>query len=367
MTTSTSSQVVEVPAPAAAPDSRLRMVDFPAGVVPPVVETMELEVRSYPGATAILKPSQGANNNKNIGAAYTADGELITETERAKPLRNWWPSPRRLPRGVKPTVHLEGRTFYAGAYQGHFGHVLLETLTRFWPDLDYHQFEHLLTIPKFVERAWNGETNDLYNRFMRLAQLPLERVRVVFEPMWCEELLVPTSPFRLAVAADPRFLTVFDQIGDRVERDVYQSDLSHLPKRIYFSRTKVTKNKRIWRERNADNEPAAEELFAQHGFEIVHPQLHPLEEQIALARNADVIAGCDGSALHLAMFSRPGTQLLAIDSRVVLNQFLIDQCRGLDAIHVWAGPEVPQTIVTEWSIDLPRVAGTLDLLFDSQR
>ena len=61
-----------------------------------------------------------------------------------------------------------------------------------------------------------------------------------------------------------------------------------------------------------------------------------MPDQVAVLRNAKVIAGCDGSALHMSAFSRPGTKLLAIDSRTVPNQFLVDQARQLDALHVLA-------------------------------
>lgn len=352
--------VVEIAPPPVAEASRLRVVDFPGDVAAPVLERMPLEVRSYPGATAVLVPSK-RGGSKNIGAAYAADGTLIEETQRAKPRRNWWPSPIQMPPGPRPAVHLEGRTVYAGRYVTHFGHIMLETMTRLWPDVDYHAYDHLLTIPKFVDQSWTGQRSVLFDQMVSLAGAPTDRVTVAVERVLCDELLVPSSPFRVAVAADPRFLDVFDRIGDHVEREVYRSDLGHLPRRIYLSRSKVDK-RRVKGQRSADNEPAAEALFARNGFEIIHPQTLPLTEQVALCRYADVLAGCDGSALHLAMFSRPGARMLAVDSRVVPNQFLIDQARGLDAVHLWAGTQESERRVTSWTIDLPRVAGALDLL-----
>lgn len=362
--TATPGLVLEVEPPPLAAGSRLRVIDFPDGVVAPVVERLPLEVRSYPGAIAVLVPSN-RTGKKNVGAAYTAAGDLIEETQRAKPRQNWWPSPTHLPDGVEPAIHLDGRTFYAGRYVTHFGHILLETLTRFWPDVDYQAFDHLLTTPKFVDDSWSGRTSGLFDRMLSMADAPVGRMTVAVQPVRCDELLVPSSPFRVAVSADPRFLAVFDRIGDRVERDLYGSDLGHLPRRIYLSRSRLEK-RRTTKQRNADNERSAEEWFERNGFDIIHPQLLPLPEQIALCRNAQVIAGCDGSALHMAMFARPGARMLAIDSRAVPNQFLINQARGLDAVHLWAVTHESERRVTSWTIDLPRVGDALDMLLEGR-
>jgi capsular polysaccharide biosynthesis protein len=94
----------------------------------------------------------------------------------------------------------------------------------------------------------------------------------------------------------------------------------------------------------------------------VHPQELSIPEQIAILRGADVIAGCDGSALHMSAFSRPGTKLLAIDARTVPNQFLVDQARQLDALHVLAVDEALPGRSASWVIQTDRVQAALDLL-----
>ena len=80
-----------------------------------------------------------------------------------------------------------------------------------------------------------------------------------------------------------------------------------------------------------------------------------MADQVGLISRAEVIAGCDGSALHLALFAKPGTTLLAIDSRELVNQLMIDEVRGLDAVHVMANDRPAQERDTEWTADLDLV------------
>ena len=43
-------------------------------------------------------------------------------------------------------------------------------------------------------------------------------------------------------------------------------------------------------------------MFANLGYEIVHPEVLSLSEQVRVVRNARCIAGCAGSQLHLTTF-----------------------------------------------------------------
>ena len=74
-----------------------------------------------------------------------------------------------------------------------------------------------------------------------------------------------------------------------------------------------------------------------------------------------MIAGCDGSALHNVAFARPGTRVLAFDSRVIENQLAIEQACGLRSRHLWMGGRMPYSKPpADWPIDLERVRRNLD-------
>lgn len=353
-------EIVEVDRPDTFDAGRLRLMGFPTPYRPVLVGKRPLEVRSYADATAVSIASAGSGR-RDVGGAYDAAGALIVETERAKPLQEWWPTPRHLAANVQPRVRYEGRAFYAGRYTGHFGHILLETMTRFWADLDYAAYDQFVVIPKSFSHL-PVRVNGLFQKLLGHVGVPADRIVVTGERgVAFRHLDVPSAPIDLSVGADPRFLDVFDRIADRIVRDRYGGDLSGSPTRIYLSRSQLDDG-RPKGQPSAANEAEAEAFFEQRGFTVVHPQRLSISEQVMLARNADIIAGCNGSALHLAMCSRPGTALLALDIRHVSNQYLVDVARGLDAMHVWARSDDSVDWTTPWTIDMRRVRSGYDAL-----
>lgn len=352
-------EVVEIKNPGSVSTGRLRLVGFPGRQPPLSIERFDLELKTYRRTTALS--FVGGSKKHNFGAVYDDEMALIPATQRAKPGRNWAPSPPVMPEPAE-AQSLPGRTFFAGRHAVHFGHILLETLTRFWPSIDYDVYDHFLTIPSHGSGA-SSASNPLLEKLLRVARIPAEKLVVTLDqPLRCDELDVPSPPFKIADSADPRCLDVFDRIGARIERRRYGSDLSQFPDRIYLSRSHLQTKARSADKRSADNEVEVEDLMVRRGFEIVHPQERPIYEQVALARHADVIAGCDGSALHLGVFARPGARMLALDTRRVPNQFLINQARGLDAVHVWAATKEVDNRMATWAVALERAVAGLDLL-----
>ena len=65
-------------------------------------------------------------------------------------------------------------------------------------------------------------------------------------------------------------------------------------------------------DRFAINERVVEALFQEYGFEIVHPELANFAETVAQLRQAEVIAGTSGAALHHAAFLRPDSLVITL-------------------------------------------------------
>jgi len=77
------------------------------------------------------------------------------------------------------------------------------------------------------------------------------------------------------------------------------------------------------------NEVEIEEIFAGHGFEIIHPQQLSFADQIRIAHRAKVLAGFSGSQMLLSMFSEPDTQVVVIEPRkykTIVDPNLILSC-----------------------------------------
>lgn len=359
--TAARSPVMELPRPTVVHGGRLRLMGFPDRLPNFSVTKLELRVDEAEEVVALPLTMGGRHGRSMLGAAYDRDGNLLAESERSTRRKGWHDNPEHIADLRRPSAQrLPGRTLFAGRISRHFGHVLLETITRAWSDPDYNAYDQLLVYPN---RALNYtvSVSSLFRDVLNVAHIPVHKVHIMgTASIVIDRLDLPSSPFRLTSAADPRFLAAFDRIGCRVERDVYRGDLGRFPRRVYLSRSHLQDKRR------AVNEAGIEALMRDHGFAVVHPQELPLPEQVASIRSAQVIAGCDGSALHLATFARPGAKLLAVDTRVVANQFMIEQARELDAVHVWGAVEDIGNRLEPWSAHLTRIRSALELLLDDR-
>lgn len=350
----------EVPRPALMATGRLRLVDFP--VSPTAigrVERMQLETHTYRKATA-LPLERRTGSNRVRGAVYSRRSRLVRDTERAigQPGGHWHSNQRRFREPVPPqTVRLPGRSFFLGHWSPGFGHVLLEMLPRLWPLQDLGRYDNFILYPRRTDATPVMESTTWLRELLDLCGIALGKVVVVREPLRVEMLDVTTPPFILKRAADPRFLNVFESIRQRVLAAGRTPAARDLPRRIYLSRSQLPT-------RVALNEADVEGLMQRRGFTVLHPQQMTIADQVAVLAHVEVIAGTDGSALHAAVFARPGTKLLALDSRGVPSQLLIDRVRGLDAVHVLARDEAVHRRAT-WSADVASAEAALDLLLMS--
>jgi len=107
-----------------------------------------------------------------------------------------------------------------------------------------------------------------------------------------------------AVSASPeRFAPVIRDMIARADRAlVYESPFS---KRVFLAR-------KGFRHRKLINFEAIQNLAKERGFQIVYPEDLPFAKQVSLVRNARTIIAPEGSAIFLAFFASPGTDLLIL-------------------------------------------------------
>lgn len=324
----------------------------PDEVIAPLHMDLPVALSTYDDAIAFPLTTR-PGKPRIFGAVYERDGRLVPDSERPKRNRSWRTNPSRLRGpGSSSPVRVPGRTFYAGHFRPGFGHVLVETLPRFWPDLDYDTFDQFALYPT---RAGLTRTAPNLPRYAvdllhALGVRPDRSLLVSTQALQFEELVVATPAFWLRRGSNPVCAEPFRRIGDALDDRPDHDRLPTDSRRIYLSRARLRPP-----QRRALNEAGIEDLMRLAGFAVIHPQEHPVQTQIRMIRRADAIAGCDGSALHLGAFARPGTTLLAIDSRTVLNQLIIDDLSGLDAVHVYAVDHAIVGRTGEWEADLDRV------------
>lgn len=218
---------------------------------------------------------------------------------------------------------IDGSHYYGGLWMQNFGHFLIETLPTLW--------------------AHDGATPTLFHKLGSVDRFKLELLELsgvsnapvfVEEATRVERLIVPSRPFVLNRACSQAAVRLWDRTAQAATGDADGT------RRVWLSRSKAEAEQRqVSRTlgyRELDDE------FRELGFEVIFPETLPVREQIEVARTSAILAGFEGSALHLSAFAHPGTKILMLGSerRPEGNraQPIIDRAIGNSTVLVPFGP-----------------------------
>jgi hypothetical protein len=210
----------------------------------------------------------------------------------------------------EPVAGLPGRHLFAGHLRGHFGHFLVESTARLWAlDRLAEPVDGILWLP------FRGTPAEA--RKVLAAQAPfLDRLggglpsHVAAGATRVERLVLPELGFGWAgrYAGSPAYRAF---MRDRLGRGIAAEG----GPRLYISRARL-----IAARGGVLGETVIEDHLARQGYEIFHPERHPLAVQIARYKAARQLVALDGSALHLAaFFLSPGAQVAIILRRSKAN------------------------------------------------
>ena len=204
------------------------------------------------------------------------------------------------------TEMLEGTWLYGGHWFSHSDHFIIETVTTLWPTgPDVRGLVFHLYVDQHSSRVADWQA-----RLLELAGYGGLPVRIVEKsPLRVERLIVPSRSIVLNGWAHQECLDVWRRIGDGVP------DTGSWPSRVYLSRTPSNESQRTQgrpERTSPERDRALDAALEASGFTVVAPETLPVDDQVRLARSADVLVGQAGTALHLAAFARPGTGVIEL-------------------------------------------------------
>jgi hypothetical protein len=271
-------------------------------VITPFDQNRPLTHHCVEGATVI---AFGTDRAKGV----CRPAGVLDANDNPVPLAQCWRDSRQAVTSSPPPHQaqetLSGTWLYGGMLYAHFGHFLCESTARLWAlDLPGISYDGLILLPK-----------PLLTRMKRIiaptqpwlavagATLP---VQAPASPVRVERLIIPEQGFGTG-----------DMVAGRPEQRAYlhrhfgatiQPEGSE---RLYISRSRLfSKRGRILGERFLETALAAE------GYDVFHPQDHPIEVQIARYKAARSVISTDCSALHLsAFFARPDDRVAILARR----------------------------------------------------
>ncbi len=262
-----------------------------------------------------------------IGALYDRNGELIVLSERdggrAGDLVVGVDPPRIVARdGLRIERILAGRTLYLGQFMMHYGHFLVETMSRFW-SVELGAYDHFAFFPFDPKGAPEGFL-DYQKVILAKFDIPVDKITIMEEPTAFEEIHVPEALYTINHRANIHMANVYRRIAAAYAQD------GGTP-RIFLSRQQPYAR--------VTNVTAVETVFRELDFEIMYPETLDLPAQWALYANCSVMAGLAGSALHNCLYCREGTALIDLGDirsreEPLRTQKIINQAAGIEAHFV---------------------------------
>lgn len=229
-----------------------------------------------------------AGNHLAAGECLRYDGAPITLQPEYDPLA--------------PVQDLPGRYLFGGLLYGHFGHFLCESTGRLWA-LDQGGFDGVIWYPK-LRLGHPAKLTKPYAPFFAALGFAGLSLIAPQAPLRVGELVIPAQGFGIGTlsAGTPEYRQFMrSHLGATIAPEGGE--------KLYISRSglPVKRGSMLL-------ETRIEALMRAEGYEVFHPQDHPIATQIARYKAARWIVALDGSALHLAgMIVSPEAQVAIIN------------------------------------------------------
>lgn len=296
--------------------ARLEPLVEAAKPLPPVNETFRIRAGRPRGpfSGSIQRLGQALVLPERKGDAKLASGVLRADGSYVDLSRAWIRARKATPEPVlQPDdviSDLPGRHLFGGHFRGHFGHFLVESTARLWA-LDHIGIrpDSILYMPYRGEHKATQKAIEGQQHFFDLMEIDVP-IRCHKGIQRVEELYVPELGFGWAdrYAGSPAYRAF---MCGRLTN----SAPAEGGDKLYISRAKLPANRG-----GILGEAVIEANLARAGFDIFHPEKHPLEVQIARYRAAKTVVALDGSALHLAGYVlQPGARVAMILRRSSAN------------------------------------------------
>jgi capsular polysaccharide biosynthesis protein/tetratricopeptide (TPR) repeat protein len=251
---------------------------------------------------AVVTRSEYLGPERARGGVYSSQGDYIPSSRhlrRSKDLTADNPA-------AVPVVGMDlipGRYLYLGWFFNHYGHFILESLSRCWGLVEAGKIDGIVMHLHAPDRV----AAPYLMGFFELLSIVPEKVVFAQQDMQFEQLLLPSQQGVLSRGISADMLALYRQLGLRASN---LKTVSAVAEKLYISRRLLPDN-----QRKASNEKALEDCFQAQGYKVVHPQFMDVISQLALFYGAKKLAGLEGSGLHNLLFARQPEQVWMLAAR----------------------------------------------------
>lgn len=254
---------------------------------------------------------RGKGQKPSFGA-YDRNGTLLPDFLR--PLTDRWcvtgPAPAT-------TIPRDDRCLYGGTIVGHYGLFLLESLARCWA------FDQYPDVPIVWTRLQVGNSHERWSpwttRLFDLLGVGADRIHIIEHGTRFRDIVLPEPGFQHLRSLHPTLAERLKVVGQ----------VDSAPRgRVWLSRSALPDGFS-----HVVGEVLLEDMLRQAGWQVVHPEKLPLNEQIGLFHSAEVVAGFSTSAFHTVLLQKVPRSRLRIFVREAVpmsNYRIIAERLGID-------------------------------------
>ncbi|MCF7971120.1 MAG: glycosyltransferase family 61 protein [Methylococcaceae bacterium] len=252
---------------------------------------------------------------------------------------------------------IDGTVIYLGTFIFHYGHFILESISRIKEGLSVNGVKFAFHIQshfnreKVLLRLKSGYWMDYFNAL----NIDINEIIFIDEPILFENIKISSQS--LILSYKNCYISNEARLSGRYINDImknnYNGDFKISSEKIYLSRASTPTSKR-----KLINEVIVENYFFQKGFKIVRPEeLSSEYEKHFILSNAKIIAGVPGSGLLNTFFVPEGSITIALEQSeipsVALNhQIQVDFSCGHSTYVYFSDKKENIEGVVHWSIDV---------------
>lgn len=216
------------------------------------------------------------------------------------------------------------KVVYCGYLIDHWGHFLIEAVTRLW-----YFLENDPTVDKYVFFLDENEPREIRGNFREFLELLRiwDKLEIINRPTTYREVIVPELGIHVLNSYVPKLMDVFETVANNAAVDPSWET----PEKIYFSRSQFKKAQAF--EFGFDT---LDNFFAKNGYTILFPEKVSLSRMIHYIRHAEVVATLSGTLSHNMLFAARGQKLEIVERQVISDddQSGVNRMKELNVTYI---------------------------------
>lgn len=265
------------------------------------------------------------NETCYLGGVVSSEKKFVAGLLRHHEIADFGPSCNgSYPFDENQVTECKESVIFGGVLMPHFGHFLIESLSRLWYVI---QNRDILDNHKIVFVFSYGQVPSFAYDFLDLLEIPLDRVIFLNEITKFNEIIVPDQSGYSVHYVHKEYLLVYDEMVCNSHKKY--SGITY--NKIYLSRSKCRSGYKLIGEDYFEN------FFSKHGFKILYPDEMSMLEKVFLISSADEIVTTCGTIAHYSLFAKKNCKFVILErnfNECPISQVIFNTIKGYDYYFV---------------------------------